>query len=71
MLRICTSISRTASLSLRTGGVRYVTKYTKDHEYVVVTGATGVVGISNHAQAQLGDIVYVDLPEVGRKVKKG
>ncbi|MGB9614172.1 MAG: glycine cleavage system protein GcvH [Fervidobacterium sp.] len=44
-------------------------KYAKTHEWVDIE--TGIVGITNHAQEQLGDIVYVDLPQVGREVKKG
>ena len=46
-------------------------KYTKDHEWVRVDGATAVVGISDYAQTQLGDVVYVELPEVGRKLEQG
>ncbi len=47
------------------------TRYTKDHEYIRVEGDTGVVGITDYAQSQLGDVVYVELPEVGRAVVKG
>jgi len=46
-------------------------KYTKDHEWVRVEGATAVVGISDYAQTQLGDVVYVELPEAGRKLEQG
>jgi len=46
-------------------------KYTKDHEYVRLEGDIAVIGISVHAQAQLGDVVFVEVPEVGRKVKAG
>jgi glycine cleavage system H protein len=46
-------------------------RYTKDHEWVRVDGDTGVVGITDHAQKELGDIVYVDLPKVGAKAEKG
>jgi glycine cleavage system H protein len=46
-------------------------KYTKDHEWVRVEGTTAVVGISDYAQTQLGDVVYVELPEVGRKLEQG
>ncbi|KAF2959388.1 glycine cleavage system protein H [Thermotoga sp. Mc24] len=46
-------------------------KYTKTHEWVAVEDKVATVGITNHAQEQLGDVVYVDLPEVGREVKKG
>ncbi len=45
--------------------------YTKEHEYVFVEGDTGTVGITDHAQAELGDIVYVDLPKVGAQVQAG
>ncbi|HUK65436.1 MAG TPA: glycine cleavage system protein GcvH [Anaeromyxobacteraceae bacterium] len=46
-------------------------KYTKEHEWCRVKGGRAVVGITDHAQDQLGDIVYVELPEVGDLVKKG
>jgi len=46
-------------------------KYTKDHEWVKQEGGNIRVGITHHAQKELGDIVFVELPEVGRKVKKG
>ena len=46
-------------------------KYTKDHEWVKVSGAEGQIGITDYAQKQLGDIVYLDLPEPGRVVKQG
>jgi glycine cleavage system H protein len=46
-------------------------KYTKDHEWVILTGETGKVGITDYAQQQLGDVVYVELPDVGAKVKQG
>jgi glycine cleavage system H protein len=45
--------------------------YTKEHEWVHVEGDTGTIGISFHAQKELGDIVYVDLPKVGAKAEKG
>ena len=47
------------------------TRYTKDHEYIRVEGDTGTVGISDYAQAQLGDVVYVELPSVGKSLTKG
>ena len=47
------------------------TYYTEDHEWIRVDGDTAVVGITNHAQEQLGDLVFVELPEVGRTVEKG
>ena len=43
-------------------------KYTKEHEWVVVEGDVATVGITDYAQEQLGDVVYVELPEVGKKV---
>lgn len=46
-------------------------KFAKTHEWVKVEGKIAVVGISNHAQEKLGDVVYVDLPQVGKVVKKG
>ena len=45
-------------------------KYTKNHEWVRVEGDHGIVGITDYAQKQLGDVVYVELPEVGRKLKE-
>lgn len=46
-------------------------KYTKEHEWLRVEGDTVVVGITHHAQEQLGDVVFVDLPAVGTKLKQG
>lgn len=46
-------------------------RYTKEHEWVLVEGDTGTIGISFHAQKELGDIVYVDLPKVGATAEKG
>ncbi len=45
--------------------------YTRDHEWIDVDGETATVGITDYAQGQLGDIVFVELPEAGRKVVKG
>ena len=45
-------------------------KYTEDHEWISVDGDIATVGITNHAQEQLGDVVFVDLPEVGASVEK-
>ncbi|HEX5229366.1 MAG TPA: glycine cleavage system protein GcvH [Bryobacteraceae bacterium] len=45
--------------------------YTKQHEWVRVSGDTGTVGITDYAQSELGDIVYVDLPRPGTKVEEG
>jgi glycine cleavage system H protein len=47
------------------------TRYTKDHEYIRVEGDVGTVGITDYAQSQLGDVVFVELPDLGKTVKKG
>src|SRR5882724_3144135 len=47
------------------------THYTKDHEWIRLDGDVATVGITEHAQEQLGDIVYVELPEIGKQVTKG
>ncbi|MXQ13678.1 glycine cleavage system protein GcvH [Microvirga makkahensis] len=47
------------------------TRYTKDHEYIRVEGDAGIVGISDYAQSQLGDVVFVELPSVGKTLSKG
>ena len=46
-------------------------KYTKDHEWIELTADRGRVGITDYAQQQLGDVVYIDLPDVGMKLKAG
>jgi glycine cleavage system H protein len=46
-------------------------RYTKDHEYVRVEADEGVVGISDHAQSQLGDVVFAEAPKLGMKLKAG
>ena len=46
-------------------------KYSKDHEWIRVSGDTGQVGITDYAQNQLGDVVYVELPEVGQTFGRG
>ena len=46
-------------------------RFTRDHEYVRVDGDVGTVGISDYAQQQLGDVVFVELPKVGAKFDKG
>lgn len=46
-------------------------KYTKEHEWILVEGDTGTIGITDHAQHELGDIVYVDLPKAGAAVELG
>jgi glycine cleavage system H protein len=47
------------------------TRYTKDHEWIRLDGEVATVGITEHAQSQLGDIVYVELPEIGKQIAKG
>lgn len=47
------------------------TRYTKDHEWIRIEGNVATVGITDFAQKALGDVVYVELPEVGRSVKAG
>jgi len=46
-------------------------RYSKDHEWVKVEGGTGTVGITDYAQSELGDVVFVDLPKVGTQLKAG
>lgn len=48
-----------------------VIKYTDEHEWISIEGDVGTIGISAYAQEQLGDVVFVDVPQVGRKVAKG
>ena len=45
--------------------------YTNEHEWIRMEGDVGTIGITNYAQEQLGDVVFVDVPQVGRKVTKG
>jgi glycine cleavage system H protein len=47
------------------------TRYSRDHEWVRLDGEIATIGITAYAAEQLGDVVFVELPEVGRKVKKG
>ena len=47
------------------------TRYTKEHEWIRLDGDTAVVGITEHAQSQLGDVVYVELPQIGKSVAAG
>jgi glycine cleavage system H protein len=47
------------------------TRYTKEHEWIRLDGDTAVVGITEHAQSQLGDVVFVELPEVGKSFAAG
>jgi glycine cleavage system H protein len=46
-------------------------RFTKDHEWVRLEGDIAVIGITDYAQSQLGDVVYVELPEIGRRIEKG
>jgi glycine cleavage system H protein len=46
-------------------------KYTQTHEWIKIEGDTGIVGVTDYAQQQMGDIVFVDLPKVGLKLEKG
>ena len=46
-------------------------RYTKDHEWVELSGDRGKIGITDYAQQQLGDVVYIELPEVGARLKQG
>ena len=46
-------------------------KYSKEHEWIRVEGEVGTIGITQYAQKQLGDVVFVDVPQAGRKVAKG
>src|ERR1700756_524222 len=46
-------------------------RFTKDHEWVRLDGDLAVVGVTDYAQSQLGDVVYVELPEIGRRVEQG
>jgi glycine cleavage system H protein len=46
-------------------------RFTEDHEWIRLEGDLAVVGITDYAQSQLGDVVYVELPEIGRRVEKG
>jgi glycine cleavage system H protein len=48
-----------------------IVRFNKDHEWVRIDGAEAVVGITDYAQAQLGDIVHVDLPQVGKRIEQG
>lgn len=46
-------------------------RFTKDHEWVRLDGDIAVIGITDYAQSQLGDVVYVELPEIGRRIEQG
>jgi glycine cleavage system H protein len=45
-------------------------KYTKDHEWILIAGDTGTIGITEYAQGELGDVVFVELPAVGKGIKQ-
>lgn len=47
------------------------TRFSKEHEWIRLDGDTGTVGITDYAQSQLGDVVFVEVPEIGKKVTKG
>jgi len=51
--------------------VREGLKYTKTHEWLKIEGKNAIVGITDHAQSELTDIVFVELPEIGKEVKRG
>jgi len=51
--------------------VRDGLKYTKTHEWLKIKGKNAIVGITDHAQSELTDIVFVELPEIGKEIKKG
>ncbi len=46
-------------------------RYTKDHEWILIEGTTGTIGITDYAQGELGDIVFVELPQAGKEIKAG
>ncbi len=48
-----------------------IAKYTRDHEWLRIEGDIAVIGITDYAQTQLGDVVYVELPEIGRRLERG
>jgi len=48
-----------------------VLRFTRDHEWIRFDGELAVVGVTDYAQSQLGDVVYVELPEIGRRIEKG
>ena len=68
--------ARTTSIQLGLAGsqeeiLMALLRFTRDHEWVRLDGDLAVVGITDYAQSQLGDVVYVELPEIGRRVQKG
>src|SRR5204862_2962361 len=67
----CEDSAYSAPLKFMSANVPADLKYAKSHEWVRVAGAVATVGISDHAQRELTDVVFVELPEVGRKVNAG
>jgi glycine cleavage system H protein len=68
--------ARTTSIQLGLAGsqeeiLMALLRFTRDHEWVRLDGDLAVVGITDYAQSQLGDVVYVELPEIGRRIEKG
>ena len=51
--------------------IREGLKYTTTHEWIMITNSTAKIGITDHAQTELTDIVYVELPEIGKEISKG
>ncbi|CAM6055855.1 unnamed protein product [Sphagnum tenellum] len=68
---VAQSLTRTFRSPFTTAVVLDDLKYAESHEWVKLEGDYAVVGITHHAQGELGDVVFVDLPEVGRQVSKG
>ncbi|PRP76780.1 glycine decarboxylase complex subunit H (predicted) [Planoprotostelium fungivorum] len=67
-----TSVAATRSITPRSFSRSFSTKlYTKDHEWLQIDGHIGTVGISDYAQKALGDVVFVDLPDVGKLLTQG
>ena len=62
--------ARSARHTARTHSPSALPSLPQDHEWITVDGDIGTIGITNHAQEQLGDVVYVDLPDVGSSVEK-
>lgn len=69
--RVTSSVLRTAPVARLGVRAASTVRFTKEHEYVKVDGKTATCGITNFAQTQLGDVVYVSLPNVGDKFEKG
>jgi glycine cleavage system H protein len=63
------NVQRNEAMSLKPDPAGGETRYTKEHEWVRLDGDVATVGITDHAQEQLGDLVFVELPEVGREVE--